>query len=63
MADTAADMELSEAEKILMNIMKQTDDSDIKVVEDESELFLNGFPPKSDDSKTISCLENLTLLA
>ena len=62
MADTTAAMELSEAEKILMNIMKQTDESYIEEVEDESDLFLNVFPQESDDSKTLSCL-SLTLLA
>ena len=35
MADTTAHMELSEAEKILMNIMKQTDESYIEEVENE----------------------------
>lgn len=61
MADT--DMELSEAEKILINIMKQIDESYIEEVEGESEWLLNVFHLKSDNSKTLSCLESLTLLA
>lgn len=61
MADiTVHMMELSEAEKILFNIMKQTDES-CEEVEDE-EIFLNAAPHLSDGGKT-PCLDSLALLA
>lgn len=49
-------MELSEAENILINIMKQTDESC------EEELFMNATPQLSDEGKTL-CLDSLALLA